>query len=172
VDLLTSLKITQKGEDEVKRRVYKLSLKKRSVLILLEKPQSIQYILGKSMFPQGEIIEEIRTLITDQFIAVNVDAAPRAAASDPGPGAAAIGPDAIFHLYSGIVISEAKFLLIDFCVDYFGSNSQAFVDQISACSKEQELGLCLAKVLAAAQKQCPDRLPKLLSVVKEINDTA
>lgn len=170
MDLSTRLQLTRKGEDELKHRTCKLGLKKRSVLILLDKPQSVQYLLGKSVFSQGEVIEEIRALVADQFIAVSMNGALDAAGS--GPIAAASGQADHFHLHGGIVISEAKFLLIDFCVDHFGTGSQAFADEISACSKENDLGYCLGKVLAAAQKQCPDQLPKLLSVVKEINETA
>lgn len=170
MDLSTRLQLTRKGEDELKHRTCKLGMKKRSVLILLDKPQSVQYLLGKSVFSQREVIEEVRALITDQFIAVSVNGALHTAGS--GPIAAAPGPADHFHLHGGIVISEAKFLLIDFCVDHFGTASQAFVDEISACSKENDLGYCLGKVLAAAQKHCPDRLPKLLSLVREINETA
>ena len=163
----TRLQITGKGEDELKRRIYKLGMKKRSVLILLDQPQSIQHVLGKSVFPQREILEEIRALLGDQFIAVSFDGA-----AGSGPAPATRGPDAGVGLQGGIILSEAKFLLIDFCVDHFGTRSQTFVDDISACSKEQDLGFCLGQVLAAAQQQCPDRIPALLRVIREINETA
>jgi len=170
VDISTSLQITPRGEEEVKRRTYKLNLKKRSLLLLLEKPQPIRYIVAKSLFPAAEVMEEIRALITGQFVAISMDGMRPAAAT--APGASAPTADNRLQLESGFIISEAKFLLIDFCVDNFGTQSQGFVDEIGACSKEQALGFCLAKVFAAAQKQCPDRLPLLLDVVRTINDTA
>ncbi|MDO8789331.1 MAG: hypothetical protein Q7J42_14765 [Sulfuritalea sp.] len=170
MDLSTRLQLTLKGADELKHRTCKLGMKKRSMLILLDKPQSVQYLLGKSVFTQGEVIEEIRALVTEQFIAVSVNGALHAAGAEPT--AAAPEPNGHLHLHGGIVISEAKFLLIDFCVDHFGTGSQAFVDEISACGKENDLGYCLGKVMAAAQKRCPDQLPKLLGLVKEINETA
>lgn len=171
MDFSTSLKITPKGAEEIKSRTHKLGMKKRSVLLLLDQQQSIQYIVGKSVFPQAEIMAEIHELITEQFIAAGANGAHANAL--PGPAAAAPGGSAgSFHLASGIIISEAKFLLVDFCVDNFGTQSQAFVDQIRACSKEGELGFCLAKIVTAAKQQCPDRLPSLLGLVAEINDTA
>jgi len=170
VDFSTLLQITQKGEDELKSRTYKLGMKKRSVLILLETPRPVQYILGKSVLPQGEILEEIRVLVADQFIVANAALARPGATIDPVPATA--GADGMVHLHSGIIMSEAKFLLIDFCVDNFGPESQAFVDEISSCTLEQELGYCLTKILAVTQQRCPERIPRLLGVVKEINDTA
>ena len=80
MDLSTSLHITQKGEDEVRHRAYKLSMKKRSVLILLDKPKPIEHVLAKSVFPQNEIVEEIKALIQDGFISLTGDAVPRPSA--------------------------------------------------------------------------------------------
>lgn len=170
MDFSTSLKITPKGAEEIKSRTHKLGMKKRSVLLLLDQPQSIQTIVGKSLFPQAEIMAEIHDLITEQFIAAGANGAHHDAV--PGPPTAAPGAGGSFHLVGGIIISEAKFLLVDFCVDNFGTQSQAFVDEIRACSKEGELGFCLAKIVTAAKKQCPDRLPALLGLVVEINETA
>lgn len=169
MDFSTSLKITPKGAEEIKSRTHKLGMKKRSVLLQLDQPQSIQTIVGKSVFPQAVIMAEIHELITDQFIAAGANGAHHHAVA--GPSAAA-GAGNSFHLVGGIIISEAKFLLVDFCVDNFGTQSQAFVDEIRACSKEGELGFCLAKIVTAAKRQCPDRLPALLGLVAEINETA
>lgn len=170
MDFSTSLKITPKGAEEIKSRTHKLGMKKRSVLLLLDQPRSIQYIVGRSVVPQAEIMAEIHALITDQFIAAGANGAHHDAVS--GPAAAATGANGSFHLDSGIIISEAKFLLVDFCVDNFGTQAQTYVDAIRACSKESELGFCLAKIVVAAKQQCPDRLPALLGLVCEINETA
>ena len=69
MDFSTSLKITAKGAEEIKSRTHKLGMKKRSVLLLLDKPQMVQYILGKSVFPQAEIMADIHELVADEFIA-------------------------------------------------------------------------------------------------------
>lgn len=169
MDFATCLQITAKGEDEIRSRTHRLGLKKRSVLLLLDRPQPVQHVLAKSVLPQGEAIEEIRALLAEQFLVVSAGGAPGAAASG---APAAADADSHFHLHAGIIVSEAKFLLTDFCVDHFGTRSQAFADEIGACSRENELRLCLGKIVAAAQKQCPQRIPDLLRLVTEINATA
>ena len=43
MDLSTFVKLTAKGSDEIKNRTYRLSMKKRSLLILLNSPRSIEH---------------------------------------------------------------------------------------------------------------------------------
>ncbi|HWR81429.1 MAG TPA: hypothetical protein VN303_14655 [Pseudomonas sp.] len=141
------------------------------MLILLDTPKSIQHILDKSVFPDSEVLEEINTLIREGFISVSGEAAaPHSDASRPVQAAAASG-DRI-HLEDEIILSEAKFLLTDFAVDSFGTHSQAFVNEIRACKGVKDLRLCLSTIFAAAEKQCPQQLPALLGLVREINETA
>lgn len=166
----TSLQLTSKGADEVARRVYKLSLKKRSVLILLDQAQTIEYILRKSVFPREEIVDEIRVLLRDAFIAICGGEARRP--DDKAKAAGLPAVDGSFLLYPDISLSEAKFLLIDFCVDHFGTRSDALVEEIRTCSQEKDLGFCLGKTFAAVEKQCPACLPALRELVVKINDTA
>ncbi len=175
MDLSANLHLTQKGEDEVKRRAYKLSMRKRSVLILLDKPKPIDHVLAKSVFPQNEVIEEIEALIQDGFIASSgAVAAPRPAAPISPVAAPAVSPvsNESFNLDDEIIVSEAKFMLTDFSVDSFGTQSQVFVDAIRACKKVQDVRLCLSGILAATEKQCPNRVPVLLGLINEINETA
>lgn len=170
MNLSTSLQITQKGEDEVKHRTYKLCMKKRSVLLLLETPKPFEYVLAKSVFPQNEIIEEIEALIQARFISLSGDAL--------ALSSRAISPAAIeslsgsLHLDEDIVLSEAKFMLNDFSVDSFGIESQAFVEAIRACQGVNDLELCLSEIFAATKEKCPDRLPILLGLIKKANETA
>jgi hypothetical protein len=177
MDLTTNLQITQKGEDEVKRRVFKLNMKKRSVLILLDKPKPIQLLLAKSVFPQNEIIEEIEALLRDGFVSLCGVTAPEpippimtAAAPAVAPGMASAS--GIFHLNDEIMLAEAKFMLYDFSVDSFGTKSQAFADNIRACSSVKDLENCLRGIYTATEAKCPNRIPVLLGVIKEINETA
>jgi hypothetical protein len=168
-----SLQLTQKGEDELKRRVYKLGMKKRSLLILLEKPQTIEHVLKRTVLPADEFEAEVHSLVSEGFLVADValDASPsRGPASVASPAAQPSSTD--FYIDEDIILSEAKFLLTDFCVDSFGTGSQVFVDEIRACSKTQEFGSCFARALAEAKKRCPERVPTLLALVKEINDTA
>lgn len=171
MDLSANLNLTQKGEDEVKRRAYKLSMRKRSVLILLDKPKPVEQVLAKCVFPRNEVIEEIEALIQDGFISLGGDVNAVRPAAPVLPTAAPVA-GGTFHLDDEIIVSEAKFMLTDFSVDSFGTQSQGFVDAIRACKKVQDVRLCLSGILAATEKQCPNRLPVLLGLIKEINETA
>ena len=170
MDLAANLHLTQKGVDEVKTRAYKLNIKKRSVLLLLEKLQTIEYVLSKAVFRREEVIEEIRDLAQDGFIVIGGDTAPvlqvqvSSVPQDPFSGGRyQLGPE--------ITLSEAKYLLIDFCFDNFGTRSEAFSDEIRACKTVPTLGRCLETIVVEVGRQCPDRLPILDSLVSGINDT-
>ena len=76
------------------------------------------------------------------------------------------------QLLEGIIISEAKFLLIDFCVDSFGKRSQKFVDELDGCKNEKHLQTCLKNICVATEEHSPDRLAVLLKVIADINATA
>lgn len=159
MDLSANLYITQKGMDEVKHRVHKLGMKKRSVLILLDTPKNLAQIVDKSVFPEAEIRQEISALIAAGFIATDRAEAP------PATGATIAVADEI-------ILSEAKFLLTDFVVDRFGTRSQALVDAIRACQQVADFRSCLSAIQAAVEKNHPEQLPALRLLVGEINETA
>lgn len=165
MDLSIVLHNTQKGEDEVKSRSNKLSLRKRSVLILLDKLQTVENVLHKTVFPKDEIVSDIQELIRDGFVAIG-----GAEVSSQSP--AASGSDEKFRLDDEIILSEAKFLLTDFSVDSFGMQSQTIANQIRACKDVRELRICLGGIFSITERQCPNRLPVLLKLVDEINETA
>lgn len=162
MDLTTSLSITRKGEDELKHRVYKLSIRKRSVLVSLETPHSVAQVLERTVFQEDEILDEIGALLQEGFIAPE------------GTEHAAQGKHERdrFELDEDIVLSEAKYLLIDFCVDSFGTHAQSFANGIRVCKTPEALGKYLRTIAGAAQKECPDRLPRLYGIIQEINETA
>ena len=173
MNLSASLYITPKGEDEVKRRVYKLDMKKRSLLILLDRPQTIEYLGGKTVLPREEFNAVIISLIQDGFIATGNVAVGAAAPSAAGAsGSAQPAGNVRIHIDDEVILSEAKFLLTDFCVDSFGTSSQAYVDAIRACKSINDLRYQLNTILAAAEKQVPAQLPTLIKVIQEINATA
>jgi hypothetical protein len=153
--------------------VYKLGMKKRSLLILLEKPQTIEHVMKRTVLPADEFEAEVQSLVNEGFLVADV-----AIGAPPSQGPASIAPPAAqpssteFYIDEEIILSEAKFLLTDFCVDSFGTASQTFVDQIRACSKTQDFVGCFARTLAEAKRRCPEHVPALLALVKEINDTA
>ena len=163
-----SLHITPKGLDELDRRAYKLSTRKRSVLILLAKPQTVAELTRRSVF-QDDIVEDIQLLVRDGFIALRRDEAELPAVPDPAVAEAPVGG---MHLDEEVMLSEAKFLLVDFCVDSFGTQSQAFVDEIRECRSAKDLDVYLRTIVTATRKNCPHRFATLTSVVDEINATA
>jgi len=168
VDLSANLHITQKGVDEVKLRVHKLGMKKRSVLILLDTPKSLAQILEKSVFPNHEILEEVDILIGAGFISASGAGAPHSVAPrtvEPTTGG-------VIELDDEIILSEAKFLLTDFAVDSFGAHSQAVVDEIRGCQSIADFRSCLNAIAAAIGKNHPTQLPTLYQVIGQINETA
>jgi hypothetical protein len=170
VDASITLYNTPKGTDEIQHRTHKLNIKKRSLLILLETPHTIEEVMRKTVFPHNEVADEILALIQEGFI--------RQGSSDEAPSlgsAGSQGPSAspqMLQLDNEIILSEAKFLLSDFCVDSFGTQSKGFAEDIRACQDVDHIRQCLNKIFALTSKHCPEHLPRLLDIVKEINDTA
>jgi hypothetical protein len=170
VDASITLYNTQKGKDEIQHRTYKLNIKKRSLLILLETPHSVEEVMRKTVFPHNEVADEILALIQEGFI--------RQGTSDEAPSLgtavsqSASGSPQMLQLDDEIILSEAKFLLSDFCVDSFGTQSKGFAEDIRACQDTEHIRQCLNKIFALTSKHCPEHLPRLLEIVKEINDTA
>ena len=163
MEATTRLSITAKGEDELKHRIYKLSIRKRSVLVSLEMPHTVAQVIDRSVFQEDEILDEIRALTSDGFVAVEgAEASTRR--GEPQRGR--------FELKDDIVLSEAKYLLIDFCVDSFGTHAQTLADGIRVCKTPESLAQSLETLAKAAEKQCPDRLPALFKIISEINETA
>ncbi len=167
------LQLTFKGEDELKHRTHRLSVRKRSLLLLVEHPRTLEDLFRKTVLHHEEVAGEVQSLLNDGFIAV-------AGKSDstrtvpPPPSRVEKPPSSAggFQLNDEIVISEAKFLLIDFCVDSFGTHSDTFCHDIHGCHSVAAVAKCVGAIVAAAGKECPDRLPVLVKVIEEINATA
>ena len=165
MDPSTRLSITPMGEEEIRHHIYKLSIRKRSVLVSLEKPHSVEQILNRTVFQEDEILDEIQNLLQSGFITLESDESPRLAAQEQR------NKDR-FELDEEIVLSEAKYLLIDFCVDSFGTQAQTFSNGVRACKTPESLGKYLRTVAEAAEKHCPERVPTLFKIIQEINETA
>ena len=191
MDQSAILRMTDKGTDEVAHRTFKLGIKLRSVLLLLSKPQSVQYAFQKSVFPKEEVQEAIDALVQQGFVVLE-DAPPASAApsapaaapaAPPAPAApvplaaqaAAAQPAAMrddWHLDPEIILSEAKFLMIDFCVDCFGMQAEKLTEDIRACKAVGALGNLLKELIIMVGKQKPDQLNALRDTVRKINETA
>lgn len=70
MELTASVRITDKGVDEVAQRKFKLSIKKRSVLIQLSSQKTIETLLQKTVYPLEEITEAIQNLADEGFIEI------------------------------------------------------------------------------------------------------
>jgi len=129
------------------------------------------------VLPLAEFLSEIDALVLDGFVAQIGDSVSRSNEPDIAERAA---PDRAtngsIHLDDEIILSEAKFLLVDFSADAFETQSRAFIDEIIdgiyACKSVKDFRLRLSAIFAATEKLCPDRLPVLLELVKKINETA
>ena len=176
MDLSVMLQLTPKGEDELKHRTHRLSVRKRSLLLLVEHPRTLDDLFRKTVLHHEEVEGEVRSLLNDGFIAIDgkggSSTAPSRPASVEKPPSSTGGSAGGFQLDDEIVISEAKFLLIDFCVDSFGTHSDTFCHDIHECHSVSAVAKCVGAIVAAAGKECPDRLPILVKVIAEINATA
>ena len=163
--LSASLFLSPKGIDEALNRVYKINLRLRSVLILLGTPLTVEQVISKreSLFKHDEILEIIIELVDEGFVSVKGETISRSEGLASGEN---------IQIDDDIIISEAKFLLVNFCVDSFGTKSQAYIDQIGACKTVKNVQLCLKNIYAVTESQNPGRLPDLMLVISEINKTA
>ena len=168
------LQITPKGVEEIKRRTYRLDMKKRSLLILLERPQLVEYLATKTVLPQEEFTVAINLLLAEGFLSVVSGASSDvtdAAVAQRMPGGSRTAPEPSIYLGNGIVLSEARFLLTNYCVDSFGTDAQSHVAAIRQCKDVTELRHQLAAIYASTERICPHRINALREIIHEINAT-
>lgn len=162
------VQLTPKGEEELERRAYRVGVKKRSLLILLKSTQSIEYLMQKTILPQGEFDGELQGLIDEGFVSTG-----RSDSASKGQAVAGVSVmPSEFNIDKDILLSEAKFLLADFCVDCFGTDSQLFVEKVRACGDVAGFRACFAAALGLAQKKYPKHLSTLKELLNSINETA
>jgi hypothetical protein len=192
--------LTLKGVEELSTRTYRLDVRLRNILFLVQKGSAtFEAILQNSIFPQEEVLERVRGLINDKFIALTPAGVPTPAAPTVPAGAAAapntvapaaapslaatqttsglraptrIGGDAFPALEAGISLSQARFVLCDFCLDEFGAGAPEKTERINAATALGTLQRALDDIyeeLRAAKRQ--EAIAQLADRVKEINDT-
>jgi len=71
-----------------------------------------------------------------------------------------------------ISLSQARFMLSEFCLNQFGVQSQEFVDAVNRCGDVASLQKVLSLIRTEMLNRHRDRLPLLIACVREINDTA
>lgn len=197
--------LTLKGAEELAARSYRLDVKLRNILFLIQKGSaSFDTILQNSIFPREEVLERVRGLINDKFIALTPAegvAAAAAAATAPAPSGHATGAhtapaggapptlaagitangqwtvtrkpeDGCPMLDPGVSISQARFVLCDFCLDEFGTDSGEKTDAVNAAKGVTALQRVLDEIyeeLRGARHR--DALATLAERVQDINDT-
>jgi hypothetical protein len=230
----TQFVLTRKGTEELARRTYRLDVRVRNILFLIQKgTPTVEAILQNSIFPREEVVEKLRGLLRDQFVSLEVAGASGSEhpTSPPQPPATrhtatristfntAIGPgktnasdrpgtidmsavpatlDTSIRpgtigltsivlkaaqngsfaapssdypmLDAGISVSQARFVLCDFCLDQFGMKAQPFIDAINTTADVAGLQDVLDQVTREVRKQRRGNMPALLSRIREINE--
>jgi len=188
----THFTLTLKGVEELSLRTYRLDARLRNILFLIQKgTPTVEAILENSIFPREEVIEKLRGLVKERFVELNAGPTPvstplpAAAGARPGTVEIAIDPTTVGAgafartapplfptLDSGISMSQARFVLCDFCLDQFGTKAQPLIDAIENAADVAELQRALDAITAEVREHFKEQLPALMSQVRDINETS
>jgi hypothetical protein len=173
-----SLFLTPKGTEELRSRVHGLDVTARNILYLIQLGSTTaETILRRSIFPRDTVVDRLRRLLGNQFVAVaptgrggkGKGALPQAADRPDLDSAPALEQ---LPLEAGVSLSQARFLLSDFCLDQFGTQGTGLVDAAGLAVDVPGVQQVLNRVRIEVQSRCPDRLTLLVNCVREINKTA
>ena len=190
----THFVLTVKGTEELAARTYRLDVRVRNILFLIQKgTPTVDAILQNSIFPREEVVEKLRGLLKEQFVALgsNTPAAPGAVETPTRPAVVGLAtrprtialdtlgaqtfartaPPTFPVLDSGVSLSQARFVLCDFCLDQFGMNGQPLIDAVNGAGDVAELQHALDSITTEIRKHCRDQLPALMARVREINQS-
>ncbi|MDP9008366.1 MAG: hypothetical protein M3N91_06605 [Pseudomonadota bacterium] len=164
--------LTPKGIEELHGRAQKLDANTRNVLSLIDQGfTSADAILQRSKSSRDELIDMLRLLLSNGFVATATsDGSAKAATPEPTPSVA----DSIserLRLKSGISPSQGRFVLSNFCLDQFGTAGKDLADVVDLCVDVAGLQLALDSIRSEVKRVCPDRRPLLVACVREINET-
>jgi hypothetical protein len=164
--------LTPKGTEELRSRAHRLDVAARNILYLIQLGSTTaEAILQRTIFPRDAVIDRLRRLLGNKFVAVapgNGVSAPVAHAPDL-QSVPAVGR---LHLEAGISLSQARFSLSDFCLEQFGTQGRGLVDAAGLALDVAGLQQVLNRIQSEVQNRCSDRLTLLLACVGEINKTA
>jgi hypothetical protein len=181
--------LTLKGSEELTSRTYHLDVKLRNILFLIQKGSAtFESILQNSIFPADEVVERVRSLINEKFIALSGHAPPaepvRAAPAAAPVADAAAGPttglraptripaQSFPSLDPGASPSQARFILCDFCLDLYGTKGQERIDAINGASGIGALQRLLDDVYEDLRARgARDAIAALAGRVNEINES-
>jgi hypothetical protein len=161
--------LTSKGSEELRNHAFQLDVSARNILSLIEQGcKTADAVLQRSMFPHNTVVDGLRRLLTNKFVAIADDEpASRTGAS---AGAARSGRRDL-RLNFGVSPSHARFALSNFCMDEFGTDGQYLVDAVSLCTDIMSLQEVLNSIRSEIDERYPGRLPALAACVREINET-
>lgn len=159
----TVLTLTRKGTDEVAHRTHRLAIRMRCVLLLLQKPRPVTELLQKLAIPADEVILVINSLLQHEFVRVGEAADRTADVEGDWNAETAIG--------DGILLSEAKFLLIDFCVDCFGTRSQKYAEEIRKCQSAERFRQLVGELYSRSKEFGPSGVFAFQETIRRISET-
>jgi hypothetical protein len=161
--------LTAKGTEELRQHAFQLDVTARNILSLIEQGyKTADAVLQRSMFPHNSVVDGLRRLLTNKFVAIADD---EPALRSGGAADSARAARRELRLNFGISPSHARFALSNFCMDEFGTDGQYLVDTISLCTDVMSLQEVLNSIRTEVAERFADRLPALVVCVREINET-
>jgi hypothetical protein len=161
--------LTAKGTEELRRHAFQLDAIARNILSLIEQGcKTTDAILQRSMFPHNSVVDGLRRLLINKFLAIADD---EPASRSGGSADSARAARRELRLNFGISPSHARFALSNFCMDEFGTDGRYLVDAVSLCTDVMSLQEVLNSIRAEVAERFADRLPALVVCVREINET-
>jgi hypothetical protein len=165
--------LTPKGMEELRGRSPKLDANARSLLSLIDQGTTVaESILQRSKFTRDQVIEGLRSLLSNGFIATSMNDGTVHAPPDATPAVSvADSVSERLRLKPGISPSQARFALSNFCLDQFGRNGQDLAEAVGFCTDVPSLQLALDNIRTEVKKLFPERRAALVACVREINET-
>jgi hypothetical protein len=161
--------LTAKGAEELRQHAFQLDVTARNILSLIEQGcKTSDAILQRSMFPHNSVVDALRRLLTNKFVAYADD---EPGSRSGGSAESARSARRELRLNFGISPSQARFALSNFCMDEFGTDGQYLVDAVSLCTDVMSLQEVLNSIRAEVAERFANRLPALVVCVREINET-
>ncbi len=162
--------LTPKGAQELHNSHLELDATAKNILQLIEQgAATAEAVLERSMFPHNTVIEGLRRLLSNKWVAAAADGA--SAPQSSGNSAARHSSRRELRLKFGISPTQARFALSNFCMDHFGAEERYLVDVVSLCADAMTLQEVLNSIRAEVDERFPEHLPALFDCVREINET-
>ncbi|RJX32111.1 MAG: hypothetical protein C4516_05615 [Oxalobacter sp.] len=157
---------------ELVQNVHRLNLKKRSVLLLLknnqQNPISFFEAVKRGVLPAAEMRPVVEELVKEEFVRLEGEGG--AAVSITQPVAAVPVPVPGFD--ESINLSEARYLLNDFCLNTFKTQAARYAQPLAGCKTAETLYAFVKDLREKLVTASPSSIEKLDMVIQEIKDSA